>query len=296
MKFRILLLFITVSMLASCGKDDDNKETTEVPTTPPVVKNSHRIKQYNSYNLSAFGQNQTRITYDGEKISRISYYYNYTGEFVEYKRTEFSYSLNEVTSLVYQSSDNFKQPLEKHVYKFVNGMKTEYLRYIISEGVYHETLNTYYKYSNDKLVSYSKSALMDDNRIHEYERGIFTYDNGFLKSYTIRNFVNDYWQDKIKVNYFYENDKLIKWVKTGYESDEWIIKDTFEYLYNGNDLTTATFKEWNVTEPSFYKFENNYMVEIANSRNKYTYEYEQGHGNYNEIFLDPSVSPILHIR
>lgn len=280
MKEKILVITLLCTMLLACEKDDNKLD---------LGNGTYRIAKISVINSHGDTTNQYRYSYEGENLVKESYFWKYEGELVELRRTEFTYSANEITGLLYRTNDLLKADT-KYVYKLENGLCTEYSRHALTlEDEFDERERITYQYLDGNLVSSIGYYKQGGDILLELTRRNLNYENGKVIESKIEFNASDVWQDKTKICFYYNDDKLVKRTLSFYKNDIWNESETIKYLYNG-DLTTAIVKRNDIivtTDSLIYKYDHNYLVEVNPISGKTVYEYEPGRGNYSLIFDKP---------
>lgn len=286
MKENLLIITLLCTLLVACVKEDDK---------PDLGNGTYRIARVNVMDSHGEITNQYSYSYEGENLVKESYFYKYEGKMVELRRTEFTYSGNEITGLFYRN--DFQRADTKYVFKFENGLRTEYAIHVLTlDGVYDEAHKITYRYLGGNLISCTGYFKQGGDTFLELERRILKYDYDKVIESKIEYNAPEGWEDKIKICFYYNNDKLVKRIMSVYKNDSWDESETINYLYDG-EFTEAIKKRTDLVannDSLIYRYDHNYLVEVNSPRGKTVYEYEPGRGNYSLIFDQPGEFLIEH--
>jgi hypothetical protein len=296
----ILLLIALALCLFSCEKDmNDNSGP----------KNSHRIKQV-IINSDFDEDLKIDFNYKGENL--IKYTINVKNEeevWVEWYKTDFSYSQDMVTAITYiKEKDEWKLDC-KAVYTIENNMLLAEHDYGFLNGSWTENAKFIYQYSGNLLIAYQRYFDYDENGIIELDsKGDFFFQNGKViecREYTYDN------SGILSYNYVdsfaYNGDILAGWVRYGSSKiDPWNKKYKAAYQYSGGYVSQLDHRRWDeitnqwATEPfshqAFVYDKNGYVIETSTHYgDKSSLTYEKGHGNAALFFSEYPIELVYQI-
>lgn len=278
---KLLLLVGLTSILFSCKKDE---------VLP--IKNTHRVKSiyYNIFETDLL--NKVEFIYTEENLSEIKMSHYINGVWIVFNKQTFRYE-GDIVKVTRLSRETGKLQLNsKMEYIITDGRIGEEKYSIYYEGKYFDRWKYKYNYSAKKLTSWESFEMTKENQLFKPDgNGEFTYENGLPTTYNA--FKKDYignWNQIEMEEFSSSNNHITNWITYAVnDSNNWTKYLNCNYLYTGNQITSAQYFLWNpyinswetspVLTNNYTYNENGYLIEENNGYESTEYEYEEGHGN-----------------
>jgi hypothetical protein len=267
------LCVLIIICLFGCKKDKENEITSEF---------NHRIVSEKMYTNIDQLDYETTYEYSGNRLSRILAYD---------EKVEFSFQYPDNNTITFNYTEDIESIYEgSGIISLTNNM--------VSEIVFDNETKAVYNYNSDGEIAAIKYYDFDGSWIL-YEEDVFTYSSGKLiqikSSYPYEVPVSEY-----KYVYSYNGEELKESIYSHREGENpWIEESKSAYSYNFGKISKITFFYNNETtwlEEGFEEYTydaNGNLIEIYNSKyaERTVYTYEEGSGNYRQIF-DFAIEPV----
>lgn len=281
-----ILLALVLSPINSCKKDNEDE----------ILETNFRLKEWIDNRMEA--DYKSTITYENEKIIQVDVLRKEANSsWVNFRKKTYTYLANTITQLIYSYSDESSnwEELYKGEYVFDGNKIIERATYFYDEQWvgYSKSI---FEYSGDNLsteqrftggsINFNLSARID-----------YHFEGNTIMDTIMYRLIYDEWEESYKTVFTHSNNIIADMTKYYKASPQGNWDEYFkrEYDYSGNELSTIMAYNYDENlwvlqlEYSFVMNENELLEEVAISpeAHNYTFIYEEGVGNYNDI-ISPS--------
>ena len=288
MKLKILVLAcMIVPMICACDEDDH--------------LNSHRLKRVTHTDGEGSGQDWKReYSYSDNRLTRImTYDRNDYGGWSESFVVEITYTDNSATATRYDIESGIWEEYSKSEYQVQNSLILEDHLFWYHDYQWKDWAKWIYQYDGTDLVSY-QYYYYDEGHFELSGRATYTYvDNKVMEYLYFRRDDNAGLVPDDKETFSYSENKKAGYIDFNMDSlGSWVRNSKCDYSYSGNQLIRIAYTSWDEGTNSWeyapygsvnYGYNSNgYLTEWLNDEgDKYSYEYEEGHGNAKYFYYDP---------
>ena len=280
----LIFLFSGVVLFVSCKKDDNLS-----------VANS-RIIESNYYSNDTL-TSKDMYEYEGERMI-TKWYYKYEDQMDTTRKSEIEYPSSQTSVMIYfEKEDGEWNETVKQELEFQNDLISQVITYYFTDGSWEPSTKSTWQYENGKVLEILH-YILDEGNFRALSKINYEYNNGKIKRLSLyRNEVQG-WQLKWKEEYENDGGKVKRIIGYDYYEGTFHEGVKYEFSYTGNVMMSMEqflYKDgiWSPKgETRIYIFNdsgilNSYSFVDQNSNYKVEYFYEEGRGNYKQLFDYP---------
>jgi hypothetical protein len=281
--FLFLFLLSGITFFVACKKDDNSPQVNYRIIASNYYSNdtltSHYVYEYEGERMKTkwrygFGDqmdtSRTEIEYPTSQGVIITEYRNETGEWHESIRIELDFQNDRISE---QISNTFNsgswEPLIKITWQYENGKVIEIIHHSYQSGNFRATVKIDYEYSKGEI----ERLLLYHNSVSGWYltwKEEYVYDGGKVKTITGYDYFDDVFHESVKYEFAYMGSEMMSMDMFIFKDGNWGPKvETWNYLFNSTGNLIS------------------YSVLRGNETDKFDYNYEEGKGNYQQLFYYP---------